>query len=157
MSVIMIMVMMMIMIMVVVMVAIMIMVMMVVVFRDFLLAVDADGEMGRGDAAAGDGTAFVGDAGDARGIEAGESGVGVGMEFEEGGGQHVAGSTGGAVDMETFHVFLPAWLMRWARTPAPKPLSMLTTATPAAHELSMARRAERPPTPTALSWTAGTV
>src|SRR5262245_14528623 len=31
-----------------------------------------------------------------------------------------------------------------ARYPAPKPLSMLTTATPEAHELSMARSAARP-------------
>ncbi len=78
-------------IMVVVMVAIMIMVMMVVVVRDFLLAVDADGEMGRGDAAAGDRLADKFDARDVEGVQFVECGLRVGLEFEKCGGEHVAG------------------------------------------------------------------
>ncbi len=86
----MVMVMIVVMIMVVVMVAIMIMVMMVVVVRDFLLAVDADGEMGRGDAAAGDRFTDEFDAWDAEGGQFVECGLRVGLEFEKGGGKHVA-------------------------------------------------------------------
>jgi hypothetical protein len=90
MSVIMIMVMMMIMIMMVVMVAIMIMVMMVVVFRDFLLAVDADGEMGRGDAATGDRLTDEFDARNVKGVQFVERGLWVGLKFEKSGREHVA-------------------------------------------------------------------
>jgi hypothetical protein len=36
-------------------------------------------------------------------------------------------------------------LIRWARQAAPKPLSMFTTPTPAAHEFSIAKSAEMPP------------
>jgi hypothetical protein len=82
--------MMVVMIMVVVMVAIMIMVMMVVVVRDFLLAVDADGEMGRGDATAGDRLADEFDARDVKGVQFVECGLRVGLEFEKCGGEHVA-------------------------------------------------------------------
>ena len=88
-----IMVMMVVMIMVVVMVAIMIMVMMVVVVRDFLLAVDADDEMSRGDAAAGDRLADEFDAWDVKGVQFVECSLLVGLEFEEGGGEHVASGT----------------------------------------------------------------
>ena len=73
----------------VVMVAIMIMVMVVVV-RDFLLAVDADGEMGRGDAAAGDRLADEFDARDGKGVQFVERGLRVGLEFEKCGREHVA-------------------------------------------------------------------
>ena len=93
MSVIMIMVMMVVVIMVVAMVAIMIMVMMVVVVRDFLLAVDADGEMSRGDAAAGDRLTDKFDARNVKGVQFVECGLLVGLEFEKGGGEHVAGGT----------------------------------------------------------------
>ena len=88
-----IMVMMVVMIMVVVMVAIMIMVMMVVVVRDFLLAVDADGEMGRDDAATGDRLADEFDARDVKGVQFGKRGLRVGLEFEKRGGEHVACGT----------------------------------------------------------------
>ena len=89
-SVTMIMVMMVVVIMVVVMVAIMIMVMMVVVVRDFFLAVDTDGEMGRGDAAAGDRFADEFDARDVKGVQFRKHGLRVGLEFEKCGGEHVA-------------------------------------------------------------------
>ena len=80
-------------IMVVVMVAVMIMVMMVVVVRDFLLAVDADGEMGRGDATAGDRLADEFDAWNVEGVQFGERGLRVGLKFKKCGREHVAGGT----------------------------------------------------------------
>ena len=79
-----------IMIMVMMMVVIMIMVMMVVVVRDFLLSVDTDGEMGRGDAAAGDRLADKFDARYIEGVQFVECGLLVGLEFEKCGCEHVA-------------------------------------------------------------------
>ena len=86
-------VMMVVLIMVMMVVAVMIMVMMVVVVRDFLLAVDADGEMSRGDAAAGDRLADEFDAWDVKGVQFVECSLLVGLEFEKCGREHVAGGT----------------------------------------------------------------
>ena len=72
---------------------------------------------------------------------------------EEGAEQHVAAGAGGRVDPDG-HPSVPSCgpagaptrrAMRAAATPAPYPLSMLTTVTPGAQELSMPRRAARPP------------
>ena len=41
-------------------------------------------------------------------------------------------------------MFSPSKLIRWASTPAPKPLSMFITAMPEAQELSMVRSGARP-------------
>jgi hypothetical protein len=76
----------------VMMVVIVIMVMVVAVVRDFLLAVDTDGEVRRRDAAAGDRFTDEFDAWDAEGGQFVECGLRVGLEFEKGGGKHVAGS-----------------------------------------------------------------
>ena len=62
----------------------------VVIVRDFLLAVDTDGEMGRGDAAAGDRFADEFDARDVKGVQFRKHGLRVGLEFEKCGGEHVA-------------------------------------------------------------------
>ena len=63
--------------------------------------------------------------------------------------QHIARRAHRAVQIECFHRvssrFACIWLMRLARKPAPKPLSMFTTDTPLAHELSIASSAATPP------------
>ena len=86
------MVMSMLMVMVVVVIVLMMMVVMImVVVRDFLLAVHADGEMGRGDAAAGDRLTDEFDARNVKGVQFRDDGVGIGEEFKQRGGKHVAG------------------------------------------------------------------
>ena len=57
---------------------------------------------------------------------------------------HVSGDAAEAVEVpERGHDFI--FRMRAASAAAPNPLSILTTAMPGAHELSIARRAARPP------------
>ena len=69
-----------------------------------------------------------------------DGGAGVDQRAE----QHVARDTADAVDVErAAHAALRA--IRAAIVPAPKPSSMFTTATPAAHEVIIASRAETPP------------
>ncbi len=82
---------------------IVIMVMVVAVVRDFLLAVDADGEVRRRDAAAGDRFTDEFDAGDAKRVQVRDGGVGVGEEFKQRGGKHVAGGTHRAIKVKGFH------------------------------------------------------
>ena len=73
--------------------------------------------------------------------------AGVRAGVEQRGEQHVAGDAGDGVDVgEAAHAPPPAErAIRAAIVPAPNPSSMLTTATPAAHEVSIASSAERPP------------
>ena len=61
--------------------------------------------------------------------------------------QHVAGHAGDAVDVEEPGHRAPpaARAIRAAIVPAPKPSSMFTTATPAAHEVSIESSADTPP------------
>ena len=68
-------------------------VMMVVVVGDLLLAVDADGEVRRRDAAASDRLADEFDARDVKGVQFVECGLRVGLEFKKGGGEHIACGT----------------------------------------------------------------
>ena len=80
--------------------------------------------------------------------QAGAHVVLVGAGVEQRGEQHVAGRAANAVDVQQppAHAAPAARLaMRAAMVPAPKPSSMLTTARPAAHELSIASSAETPP------------
>ena len=67
--------------------------------------------------------------------------------IEQGAEQHVAGDAGDGVHVrQAAHAPPPAErAIRAAIVPAPKPSSMLTTATPAAQEVSIASSAERPP------------
>ena len=59
--------------------------------------------------------------------------------------QHVPGDAGDAVDIQQpAHAPAPARAIRAAIVPAPNPSSMLTTATPAAHEHSIASSAATP-------------
>ena len=78
---------------IVVVVVMMAMSVIVVVVDDLLLAVDADGEVRRRDAAAGDRLADKFDAGNAERVELVERGLWVGLEFKKGGGEHVACGT----------------------------------------------------------------
>ena len=66
---------------------------------------------------------------------------------DQGSQQHVAGGTTDAIDVGDAGHEAPAArrAMRAAIVPAPKPSSMLTQATPAAHDESMASRAVTPP------------
>ena len=73
-------------------VVVVIVVVMVVIVRDLLLAVDADGEMRRRNAAAGDRLADEFDARDVKGVQLGQCLVWVGLEFEKCGCEHVARS-----------------------------------------------------------------
>ena len=82
---------------------------------------------------------------DAEPAEALAHGLLVGARVEQRGQQHVAGDAGDAVDVEDHDAPPAARAMRAAIVPAPKPSSMLTTASPAAHELSIASSAETPP------------
>ena len=60
--------------------------------------------------------------------------------------QHVTRGTHAAIDIQTPHDTLPpVWLIIDARYPAPNPLSMLTTETPDAQELSIDSNADNPP------------
>ena len=69
---------------------VMMVVVMVVVVGDLLLAVDADGEVRRRDAATGDRLADEFDAGNAKRVQLGQRLCGIGLEFKKGGGEHVA-------------------------------------------------------------------
>jgi hypothetical protein len=58
---------------------------------------------------------------------------------------HIPGNSRYTIKISNFHGFpFPTLLMRLAAYPAPKPLSIFTTVTPEAQELSMVRSAERP-------------
>ena len=72
---------------------VMMVVVMVVMVGDLLLAVDADGEMRRRNAATGDRLADKFDAGNAERVKLVERGLWVGLEFEKGGGEHIACGT----------------------------------------------------------------
>ena len=120
-------------------------VMPVVVMFVLLFAVDAHREMRCRDAAFAERLARELDAWDSECVEFGEHSVLVGHKFEERSGEHVSRRAHLAVDVERLHFASLMWLMRLARKPAPKPLSMFTTLTPAAHEFSMASSAVTPP------------
>ena len=70
-----------------------------------------------------------------------------GPGVDQRGQQHVAGGAGDAVDVGDARHDAPAArrAMRAAMVPAPKPSSMFTQATPAAHEESIASSAVTPP------------
>ena len=59
--------------------------------------------------------------------------------------QHVAGDAADAVDVEDHAAPAERRAIRAAIVPAPNPSSMFTTATPAAHDVSMASSALTPP------------
>ena len=65
---------------------------------------------------------------------------------QKGAEQHVAADARETIEINRFHIHSPQrrWLILLASTPAPKPLSMLTTLTPAAQLLSIAKRAVTP-------------
>ena len=117
----------------------------VMVVRAFLLAVDADGKMRGGYTALHKSLAHELYAGDSKRVQLGKRGVPIRSQLEKRGGKHVARGSHLAVYVKRIHFAPFGWLMRLARKPAPKPLSMFTTLTPAAYEFSMARSAVTPP------------
>ena len=66
-------------------------------------------------------------------------------KFQQGCRQHISGSTHATVNIKCSHFLTSIWLIILARYPAPKPLSMFTTDTPLAQELSMLSSADTPP------------
>src|SRR3989304_3098433 len=66
-------------------------------------------------------------------------------QVEEGAEQHVPGRPGEAVEVDGPHGRAARRVMRGAWQGAPTPLSMFTTESPAAQEVSMAKRAVSPP------------
>ena len=69
----------------------------------------------------------------------------VGARIEQGGQQHVPGGAADAVDVQDHRAPPRSRAMRAAMVPAPKPSSMFTTESAAAHELSIASSADTPP------------
>ena len=69
------------------------------------------------------------------------------VQLVEGSHQHISRCAHGALQVQCFHASSTPfiWLIREARKPAPKPLSMFTTLMPLAQEFSIASRAARPP------------
>ena len=78
------------MVMIVVMMVVIVVVMVTVVVRDFLMAIDTDGEVRRRDAAARHTLADKLDAGNAEGVQFGGRRHRVRLKFEKCGGEHVA-------------------------------------------------------------------
>ena len=68
----------------------------------------------------------------------------IGARIEKRREQHVAGRAADAVDVQDHRAPPALRAMRAAIVPAPKPSSMLTTASAAAHELSIASSAATP-------------
>ena len=72
-------------------------------------------------------------------------------QIKECGNCHIPGDAGASFKVKCFpherirYFLLILRRMRQAITPAPKPLSIFTTAIPSAHELSMASRGATPP------------
>ena len=127
--------------------AVVVMMVMVVVVVGFSLlhAADRHPEMGAGDAALDAFFGADGDTGDGQVIHPGDKVLGVGQKLQKGGCQHIPGGAHAAIQIQCGHFVPPMWLMRLARKPAPKPLSMFTTLTPLAQELSILSSADTPP------------
>ena len=86
-----------------------------------------------------------GDAGDAETVHFLKKRRPIGKQFQQRRGEHVPGGAHGAFDVQRFHPLTSMWLIMFARYPAPKPLSMFTTDTPLAQELSILSSAATPP------------
>ena len=86
-----------------------------------------------------------GDAGDAETVHFCKECRPVGEQLQQRRGEHVPGGAHGAFDVQRFHPLTSMWLIMFARYPAPKPLSMFTTDTPLAQELSILSSAATPP------------
>ena len=117
----------------------------VLVGMAFLLAVDQDAHMRAGDAAFDGRLCRDLQPRQAERLHFLQKGILFGQQLQQCGHQHIACRAHGAVQIDRSHSQPPIWLMRLARKPAPKPLSMLTTLTPLAQELSIDRSAETPP------------
>jgi acetyl-CoA acetyltransferase len=109
-----------------------------------LLHYEAMGLAPRGEGAAHHRADLQPPAGQTQGAQAGLHRRRIGAEVDQQRQQHVAGGTREGVQPENLpHQVasgsgISPWLIRLAMTPAPKPLSMLTTARPVAQEVSIA-------------------
>lgn len=124
------------------------MVMMVMIMVMMVMEIDQEAEAGEGVSALGaldgDGEAVEGEL-----VQLAADVVEGDAEVDERGDGHIPGDARDEVEVEVGHGASPwvwsARLILAAAQAAPKPLSMLTTVSPAEQLLSMVRRAERPP------------
>jgi hypothetical protein len=129
---------------VVLMVMMMFMLMMVVAF--FLFAVDGHADVIALDAALHGRFHPHPHAGNSQRVQFIDKFCGIVQQGSQCAQKHVAGCAHAALKIQTFHRLIPSMvLILWARKPAPKPLSMLTTLQPLAQELSMDSSAASPP------------
>ena len=84
-------------------------------------------------------------AGQPHGVEFLQYGFRIVCNFQQCSRQHIARSAHGAVKIQCLHPFASIWLIRLARKPAPKPLSIFTTDTPLEQLFSMESSAAMPP------------
>ena len=116
-----------------------------VVVMALLPAVDHDPHVGSGEALAGDPLRLHGHAGE-QGVHVPQELLLLRVQLVQRPHEHVPRRAHGALQIQRFHWSIPRiWLILWARKPAPKPLSILTTLTPLAQEFSMASSAANPP------------
>ena len=114
------------------------------VFRFFFHPVHLDGNVGAADAALGRSFLLYRNLGNPQAIHFLNKAVRIRQQFQKGRRQHIPGGAHAAVDIDCLHRFASIWLMRLARNPAPKPLSIFTTDTPLAQEFSMDKSADSP-------------
>lgn len=112
------------------------------------LAVHTDAQMRAGNSAFDSALPLRPNAGDTQCIELPQKPIRVRQQLQQRGSKHIAGRAHSAVQIQCFHpsalLFPSIWLIMLARYPAPKPLSILTTDTPLAQELSMESNADKP-------------
>lgn len=131
----------------------MVMMLMIMVFmvmmmaRTLLLAIDENRDMGTCYAALHRWLPHHRDSWQAQGIELSYESILIRQKLKERRSEHITGSTHAAVYIKRLHLspsFLAIWFIMLARYPAPNPLSIFTTDTPLAHELSIERSAASP-------------
>ena len=82
----------------------------------------------------------------AEGVHAPDEGVRLGQQLQQRAHQHIPRGAHVTFDVKRPHASIPfIRLIRFARKPAPKPLSMFTTDMPLAQALSMDSNADSPP------------
>ena len=111
-----------------------------------LLTVDHHTHVGAGDTLAADALRLHRETGD-QAVHGVQELLLLRVQLVESAHEHIPCRPHGALQVQGFHASSTPfiWLIREARKPAPKPLSMFTTLIPLAQEFSMAKRAASPP------------
>ena len=111
----------------------------------FLLAVDQNAHMRAGNAAFDRPFHNVANAGDPRAVQFVRELLRLRKQLYKRRREHIARRAHAQIKIKRFHFKASIWLIMLARYPAPNPLSMLTTETPDAQELSIESSADSPP------------